>query len=110
MKNQTVLGFACRHCHHYEIEGRRGGHCQQLGSSVHGHWRACPFYIAPFAPTWEIPLCQLDRAFLKDKDNREMSRFAIDKSHATTSLQKGLKSFFPKDLLLGTGIEAIANS
>jgi len=43
----------CRHCQHYRAEGRRGGHCQQLGGSVQGNWKACYLAIPPFTPTWE---------------------------------------------------------
>ena len=43
----------CRHCHYYSPEGRRGGHCQQLGATVKGEWKACPIMIPAFAKTWE---------------------------------------------------------
>lgn len=39
----------CRHCHHYQVEGRRGGLCQKLNVSVQGNWSACPLAIAAFA-------------------------------------------------------------
>ncbi len=101
MKNQNALGFSCRHCHHYQIEGRRGGRCQQLSSSVHGHWRACPFYVAPFAPTWELALCKLDRVFLAYKDRGITPHSAGNKRYTPTSLSmaKGLDPSFPKALL-----------
>ena len=43
----------CRHCQNYTLEGRRGGHCSQLGSLVQGDWTACSLAIPPFAPSWE---------------------------------------------------------
>ncbi len=39
----------CRHCHHYQVEGRRGGSCQKLNVGVQGSWSACPLAIAAFA-------------------------------------------------------------
>jgi hypothetical protein len=44
---------ACRHCQHYEPEGRRGGYCKQLSVAVQGAWSACALAIPPFSPTWE---------------------------------------------------------
>ena len=43
----------CRHCRFYTPEGRRGGHCGQLGVSVSGSWQSCDLCLAPFAPSWE---------------------------------------------------------
>lgn len=40
----------CRHCKHYQIEGRRGGYCHQLNSPVQGSWNACTLAIPSFAP------------------------------------------------------------
>lgn len=42
----------CRHCYFYQLEGRRGGHCQQLGVSVQGNWQACSLGVSPFA-SWK---------------------------------------------------------
>lgn len=41
---------ACRHCLHYQVEGRRGGTCEQLGVPVQAQWRACPL-AAPLFTT-----------------------------------------------------------
>lgn len=40
----------CRHCKHYQIEGRRGGYCHQLSSPVQGSWNACTLAIPSFEP------------------------------------------------------------
>jgi hypothetical protein len=53
MKPIKFLTSACRYCHYYKPEGRRGGLCQQLGAPVLGSWKACSFALPPFAPTWE---------------------------------------------------------
>lgn len=37
---------ACSRCHYYQVEGRRGGHCQQLGVPVQAAWKPCPL-VAP---------------------------------------------------------------
>ncbi|HCF28256.1 MAG TPA: hypothetical protein DEV81_13880 [Cyanobacteria bacterium UBA11049] len=42
-----------RHCQFYKLEGRRGGHCQQLEALVHGSWQTCALALPPFAPSWE---------------------------------------------------------
>lgn len=38
----------CRHCQHYQPEGRRGGHCQQLSGSVQAAWTACSLAVPVF--------------------------------------------------------------
>lgn len=42
----------CRHCRHYQPEGRRGGHCQQLGVQVQGSWDACSLACLAFTSSW----------------------------------------------------------
>ncbi len=41
MDSRISPPLACRYCHHYQFEGRRGGHCQQLGVLVKGQWSSC---------------------------------------------------------------------
>ena len=43
----------CRSCRYDTPEGRRGGHCQQLGAPVCSQWKACSLAFPPFAPSWE---------------------------------------------------------
>jgi hypothetical protein len=43
---------SCRNCRHYQPEGRRGGHCQQLGVPVQGSWNACSLACLAFTPSW----------------------------------------------------------
>lgn len=47
------IASACRSCRYYTPEGRRGGHCQQLGVPVRGSWEACSLAIPAFAPSGE---------------------------------------------------------
>ncbi len=47
------LTSACRYCHFYRSEGRRGGHCQQLGVPVRADWKACSLARSPFTPHWK---------------------------------------------------------
>ncbi|MCD8486227.1 MAG: hypothetical protein LRZ84_05650 [Desertifilum sp.] len=53
MKALNCTTSACRHCRHFTPEGRRGGHCQQLGVLVRGSWKACSLAMPAFAPSWE---------------------------------------------------------
>ncbi|NJM71948.1 MAG: hypothetical protein HC862_18135 [Scytonema sp. RU_4_4] len=53
MKQIKSLTSACRYCRYYNLEGRRGGFCQQLGAPVRGNWKACSLALPPFAPSWE---------------------------------------------------------
>lgn len=53
MNTSKFPASACRYCRHYNVEGRRGGMCQQLGVPVRGGWRACSLALPPFAPSWE---------------------------------------------------------
>jgi hypothetical protein len=53
MKPIKLLTSACRYCHYYKPEGRRGGVCNQLGAPVQGSWKACSLALPPFAPSWE---------------------------------------------------------
>ncbi|MBE9033343.1 hypothetical protein IQ266_26775 [filamentous cyanobacterium LEGE 11480] len=32
---------ACRHCQHYQLQGRRGGLCQKFNAAVESDWSAC---------------------------------------------------------------------
>lgn len=47
------MNLGCRHCRHYQIEGRRWGHCQLLGVQVQGAWSLCSQGVPAFAPSWE---------------------------------------------------------
>lgn len=53
MKSVKDAISACRHCRFYQIEGRRGGDCQQLGVPVQGSWKACSLAAQPFASQWD---------------------------------------------------------
>jgi|GEM_PF-1186614 len=52
---------SCRHCLHYQVEGRRGGTCTQLGVPVQACWQACPLAAPFFASAVEtsvgVPTC-----------------------------------------------------
>jgi hypothetical protein len=52
----------------YEAQGRRGGHCRQLGVSVRGGWKTCSFASPPFTSSWRslerlVTLSNLEVAF-----------------------------------------------
>ncbi|MGB8687962.1 MAG: hypothetical protein WCD53_11580 [Microcoleus sp.] len=53
MSNANLGKLGCRHCRHYQQQGRRGGQCHLLGVGVRGDWKACPLVLHPFAPSWE---------------------------------------------------------
>ena len=53
MKTLNCPVSSCRNCQHYQPEGRRGGHCQQLGVPVQGSWKACSVASPAFTPSWE---------------------------------------------------------
>jgi hypothetical protein len=53
MSTSNTLTSACRFCRYYQLEGRRGGHCQMLNAPVKGTWKACSLGFPPFAPSWE---------------------------------------------------------
>ena len=53
MKIANSLNFNCRHCRHFDPEGRRGGTCQKLGVPVHSNWEACALACPPFSPSWK---------------------------------------------------------
>lgn len=53
MKTLNFPTSACRLCHHYQPEGRRGGTCQQLGVPVRSNWKACSLALPPFSSSWE---------------------------------------------------------
>jgi hypothetical protein len=39
----------CRHCQHYQLQGRRGGMCQKLNVAVRSDWSACSLSLPAFA-------------------------------------------------------------
>jgi hypothetical protein len=47
ISSHNIAISACRFCRHYTSEGRRGGTCNILQSSVSGNWKACSA-AAPF--------------------------------------------------------------
>lgn len=53
MKDATNIISSCRHCLFYEIQGRRGGQCRQLGVPVRGCWKSCALAVSPFAANWQ---------------------------------------------------------
>jgi len=48
-----LTSSACRHCHHYTPEGRRGGVCALLNVPVQSQWKSCALAVSPFGPSWE---------------------------------------------------------
>jgi len=48
MKPMKFTASCCSRCSHYTPEGRRGGHCGQLGVPVKGKWRACSLAVPVF--------------------------------------------------------------
>jgi hypothetical protein len=79
------IASACRSCRYYTPEGRRGGHCQQLGASVRGGWQACSLAIPAFAPSGEnlaaVPMLgQILREALPRENTRE--NLAIAHAHS----------------------------
>ncbi len=42
------VASCCSRCSHYTPEGRRGGHCDQLGVPVKGRWKACSLAVPVF--------------------------------------------------------------
>jgi hypothetical protein len=53
---------SCRRCQHYQLQGRRGGHCQKLNVDVQGNWSACSLAMPLFSST--VDLVALDLAHL----------------------------------------------
>ncbi|MFM2432838.1 MAG: hypothetical protein RLZZ511_4052, partial [Cyanobacteriota bacterium] len=39
----------CRHCQHYQLQGRRGGICQKLNVGVQSDWSACALAVPAFS-------------------------------------------------------------
>jgi len=68
MKTLNFPTSACRYCRHYDVEGRRGGMCQQLGVSVRGNWKACSLALPLFTPSWESieEILQDEKLILKE--------------------------------------------
>jgi hypothetical protein len=55
MKTMGCQILCCSRCRHYSPEGRRGGHCSQLGVPVQGRWNACSLSM----PVFSTPLPDL---------------------------------------------------
>ena len=68
MKTSTYAISACQFCRYYQLQGRRGGTCEQLGVPVKAGWKACSLALPPFAPSWETleEIWQNDRLMLKE--------------------------------------------
>jgi hypothetical protein len=48
---------SCRRCQHYQVQGRRGGHCHKLNVNVQGSWDACPLAVPMFEAVLELSAC-----------------------------------------------------
>jgi hypothetical protein len=44
----------CRRCQHYQLQGRRGGHCNKLNVGVQGNWGACSLATPVFASSLDL--------------------------------------------------------
>ena len=53
MNQLPLLTSACRSCHHFAPEGRRGGTCQKLNVPVQGSWKSCSLAISAFSSSWD---------------------------------------------------------
>lgn len=55
MKSSRCQVSFCSRCRFYAPEGRRGGHCGQLGVPVESRWQSCslavPVFMTPLAET-----------------------------------------------------------
>ena len=96
MKETNILDFNCRHCRHYQPEGRRGGSCSKLGVSVLSKWKACRLACSPFKSTFK----NLDTTFI----SLEKTLINLEEIvHLETSLslpcknQDGIKSQEPSE-------------
>jgi hypothetical protein len=49
---------SCRLCQHYQVQGRRGGHCSKLDVNVQGNWDACSLAVPMFAVARELSACR----------------------------------------------------
>jgi hypothetical protein len=41
LMSPTAQVSTCRYCRSYQVEGRRGGHCNKLNVTVQSRWSAC---------------------------------------------------------------------
>ncbi|MBR8829041.1 MAG: hypothetical protein DSM107014_14275 [Gomphosphaeria aponina SAG 52.96 = DSM 107014] len=48
MNNSYLNQKHCSFCGQFQLEGHRGGHCEQLNVLVKGSWNACPFFVPRF--------------------------------------------------------------
>ena len=48
MKTIQCQPVCCSRCRYYTPEGRRGGHCSQLGVPVQPSWKACTVAVPIF--------------------------------------------------------------
>jgi hypothetical protein len=44
----------CRHCQHYQLQGRRGGLCQKLNVAVRSEWSACSLALPAFSSPLDL--------------------------------------------------------
>ncbi|VEP17859.1 conserved hypothetical protein [Hyella patelloides LEGE 07179] len=103
MKEKNFFNSACRHCRHYQPEGRRGGSCQQLGVSVDSSWKACILASAPFDDSinnLDTTLTTLDTALITLEEIVQLET-ALSLSYESYSEQhtKAEKTIVKDDLI-----------
>jgi hypothetical protein len=80
----------CRHCQHYQLQGRRGGVCQKLNVAVRSEWSACSLSAPAFGSPLDLGPIDLPQIIVSanaviQKDMVSVDTFlesitAIDKS------------------------------
>lgn len=84
---------SCRHCQHYQIEGRRGGHCTLLSVPVRSEWSACSLGSPAFAPARvsvanmaEARMAEARMAEAEVSESLSFNKYQLDRAYTEKSL------------------------
>lgn len=72
----------CRHCQHYQLQGRRGGICQALNVGVRSDWSACALAVPAFS---DPQSSRLDPQTTVVALTRSVNRPSLDTFHTSNS-------------------------
>lgn len=93
MSQLPLLTSACRSCHHFVPEGRRGGTCQKLNVPVQGSWKSCSLAVSAFSSSWDswdnmkkLDIWEAVNALPEVAIARDMQEVAIPEFYALEAL------------------------
>jgi hypothetical protein len=93
----------CRHCQHYQLQGRRGGLCQKLNVAVRSEWSACSLALPAFANPLDLAPLEMPQIMVAANAVIQKEAVLIDTLLGSRTPMAGLESRHERSLAMATG-------